>query len=566
MALRTVPFGGYEGFSDSPIPGTHFYSQGFVPSMYGAATQYSMISGQSSAGIGGLGSVQHMAILNGILYVQDDSGQIWKETTRGAFNFTRVRNPGGTGAGLMADQYGNLFYACGTTNNQLGKYDGTLNVWNDTFQTLQDGQHPMTWYEDLILVADNFNVDCLFSDGSWSNTAFNLPSEMAITAIKAGKTGILIGANLAGQGKIILWDGNALRSKTPWISVDGQILAIDTYGDNWIVKTTRAVHITNGYTISEMFGVFDDPLSFNNYDSIEVLPQQMALVNGILLFCITSTTGNLAQYGKMKPGLYMYFISRHAWTYIPVPSRETLSLFMNALLVDTTNDRIAVAYSSGGVNYVAKLVAQPPAQALLVSEMLGAGRIKYQRIYFGPTDKTVEAVILNLGILNSSTQATAISFSASLKIYNFKRQLWGHAVTSGNASAGNQLIIDATIAGTYDAHVGDEVTVLEGNNAGQIGHITAITNDGLSNETWTLDASFSNNTLEGVNVQVQPFTLVKRQTFTNLSELKNIFFSVNSIKGKQFLIKIVLDGITAGLALELLTSYWIMNDLGTTQT
>jgi hypothetical protein len=564
MALRIVPFGAFDGFSDQPIVGTDFYSQGFIPSLFGVSTMYSMIPGQSSASIPGLGSVQHMVIWNGYLVVQDDSGKIWKETTRGAYDFVNVRSPGGNGAGLMADQYGNLYYACGTTNNQLGVYDGT--TWNDTFQSLSPTQHPMTWYEDLILVADSYNVDCLFSDSSWSNDAFSLPSEMTITAIKAGPTGILIGANLGSQGAIILWDGNSLRSKVPWKWVQGQILAIDNYGENWIVKTQRGVYITNGTTVSELFGVFDDPLSFNNYDNVAVLPQQMALVNDILIFSITTTTNNVAQYGKMKPGVYLYLIARKTWAYIPVPSGQTFNLYVNAILVDTAQNRICVAYSSGGVNYVATLAAKPPVNAQFISEELGLGRIKYQRLYFGPTDKTVEAVILNLALLNSATQATAISFSVSVKVYNFKRQLWGHAVTSGNASAYNQVIIDATIAGTFDAQVGDEVTVLEGNNAGYIAHITTIANDGASNETWTLDTGFPNMTLEGVNVQVQPFILVKRQSFTSLEQLKNIFFSVNSIKGKQFLIKVVFDSIQTGLALELLTSYWVFNDLGATQT
>ena len=564
MALRVVPFGAYEGFSDLPIVGTHFYSQGFVPSLFGMTTQYSMLNQASSSGTSGLGSIQHTAVINGFLYLQDDSGQIWKETSRGNYIFTRVRNPGGNGAGMMADQYGNLFYACGSTNNQLGKYDGS--TWNDTFQTLTSTQHPMTWYEDLMLVADGYNVDCLFSSGSWSNTAFTLPSQMTITAIKSGPNGILIGANLGNQGYVILWDGNALRSKTPWKPVQGQVLAIDTYGPNWIVKTQRQVVITNGITISEVFGVFDDPLSFNNYDNGNVLPQQMALVNNTLLFSITTTTNNVAQYGKMKPGLYMYLLGHKAWAYIPVPSGATFNLFMNTLLVDPSNNRIVVTYSTGGVNYVANLVAQPPAQAQFVSEIVGHGRIKYQRIYFGPTDKTVEAVVLNLGILNSLTQSPTISFNASLKIYNFKRMLWGHAVTSAQLTNHNQVQIDATISGTFDAQVGDEVTVLEGNNAGGIAHITAITNDGASNETWTLDTGFANATANGVNLQVQPFTLVARQTFTSLAQLKNVFFSVNSIKGKQFLIKVVFDGIQSGLGIELLTSYWVMNDLGYTQT
>jgi len=561
--LRVVPFGAAEGFSDQPIAGTHFYSQGFTPTKFGTGTMYSIIQKISSAGITGLGAINAMVTMNGYLMVQDSNGAIWKETTRGGFDFTQVRTPLGNGAGMITDQYGNLLYACGATNNQLGKYDGT--TWNDTYQSLSSNQHPMDTYQDLRLIADGYNVACIYNDGSYNAAAFAIPSQMVITAIKSGPNGILIGAHLNGNGVLILWDGNALRAKTPWKWISsGKILSIDTYGQEWIVKTQRQTLITNGMTISEKFGMFDDPMAFNNFDSTQIIPRQIAVVNDMLVFTITSTTGNTAQFGRMKPGVYLYSFSRRAWGYIPVG--PTFNLNVNCVFFDVANDRVLISYSAGGANYIGALVPVPPTQAVFVSEELGLGKIKYQRTFFGPTDKTIEAVVINMAVLNSSTMATPISFSASVKIYNFKRQLWGHIATSATSPANNKLVVDATASGAYRAQVGDEVTVLEGQNAGFIAHITAITNTGLSNETWTLNYTPGYATASGINVQVQPFVLVARQTFTNLTQLKNIFFSVNSIKGKQFLIKIVLDGIANNLALELLTSYWAFNDLGYTQT
>ena len=563
--LRVVPFGASDGFSDLPVAGTHFYSQGFVPSLLGMGTMYSIVDKANSTTYSALGQVRHQAVLNNYLYLQDNSGQIWKESTPNGYNITNVRSPGGFGSGMMADQYGNLFYSCGSSNNQLGKFDGA-STWNDSFQSLDGGNHPMTWYEDLILIANNNKVACIFSDGTYSDNAFTLPSNMTIAAIKAGPTGILIGANLANQGAIILWDGNSLRSRVPWKWTSGQILSIATYGENWVVKTQRGTFVTNGTTVSELFGVFDDLLSFNNYDNTYVLPQQMLLVNDMLVFAITTTTANTKQFGKMKPGIYLYMIARKAWAYIPVPTGETYNLYVFSVFLDSSSNRLTIGYTAGGVNHVAALVPQPPTKAMFVSEVLGHGRIKYQRVFFGPTDKTVEAVVLNLSILNSITAAPTLSFNVSLKIYNFKRQLWGHITTSNTSTAYNQLVVDATASGAYDAQVGDEVTILEGNNAGFIAHITAITNDGTSTETWTLDTAATNYTAYGLSVQVQPFVLVKKQTFTSITELTNIFFSVNSIKGKQFLIKFVFDGIATNLGLELLTSYWVFNDLGYNQT
>src|ERR1022692_2859877 len=298
MALKIFPFGAFAGFSDIAIPGTHYYSQGFTPSEFGAATMYSILNKANSGVITGMGNIKYFATgPSGARFAQDDAGHILKETTPGAYDFAIVRSPGGNGAGLLGDQYGNLFYANGASNNQLGKYDGT--TWTDNYQSLNSTQHPMDIYEDLRLFANLSDIAVLFSDNTYNAAAFSLPSQMTIVSIKAGPTGILIGANLGYVGYIILWDGNALRAKTPWKRVNGQILSIDIYGESWIVKHQRGTVVTNGYTIKNLFGIFDDPLAFRSYDNSNVLPQQMAVINDTIVFAITTTAGVSYQFGKM---------------------------------------------------------------------------------------------------------------------------------------------------------------------------------------------------------------------------------------------------------------------------
>lgn len=566
MGIRAVPFGATEGFSDQPIPGQHFHSQNMVPTLWGTAPAFSLLTKESSASIPGLGRIRHQQSVNGTLYIQDDSGQIWKEGTRGAYDFSAVRLPGGNGAGLLADQYGNLFYACGSTNQSLGKYDGT--VWNDTFQSLSTAtQHPMDWYESTVYIADGSNVAGLFSDGSWNAAAFTIPTQMTITAMRSGPTGLLIGATMGNRSAIILWDTNLERAKVPWKWVAGKVLAIEPYGEMWLVKTDRQTWITNGVTLKEFFGIFDDPLAMNPYANDDVLPQQMALVNDVLMFTITTpSTPDTTQFGKKKPGLYLYYLTRRAWAYIPVSTGSTYGVNVDSVFSDLSNNRILVGFRDSGTNYIAQLVEQPPTTAQIVSEEVGLGRIKYQRVFFGPTDKTLEAIVLNLSLLNSATVNPTVTFTVALKAYNFKRQLWGSAVTNATPSSNNELIIDGTDTTNYSAQTGDEVTILNGKNAGFIAHITAIANQGATNETWTLDLIPAFATPSGVNLQVQPFVLIKRQTFTNLSELKNLFFSGNSIKGKQFLIKVVFSGLSSTCIPELQTSYVVWNDIGYNQT
>ena len=133
-----------------------------------------------------------------------------------------MRSPNGNGAGLLGDQFGNLLYANGSTNTQIGLYDGT--TWTDAYKTITSGQHPMDTYEDLRIIANVTAVAVIDSGGTLNSSAFTLPSGMTVVAVKSGPTGVLIGANFGYQAVIILWDANALRAKTPWKWTKGQVI------------------------------------------------------------------------------------------------------------------------------------------------------------------------------------------------------------------------------------------------------------------------------------------------------------------------------------------------------
>lgn len=565
--IRALPFGAFAGFSDTDRPGTSYYTQGLTQSQMGIGTLYSMVNKRDSVAVSGMGNITYFASgPGGAIFAQDDNGNVLKEGTPGVYDFTIVRSPGGNGCGLMGDQYGNLFYANGSSNNQLGKFDGS--TWTDNYQSLNIGQHPMDTYEDLRVIANVSSVAVLFADNSFNNAALSLPSGMALTCVRSGPTGILLGANFGYQGAIILWDGNLLRAKTPWKWVKGQILAIDRYGANWIVKTTRAVYLTNGYTVKILFNVMDDPLSFKSYDNTNVRPQQILVVNDTLVFLNPVHANGPLSYelGRLKPGLYIYHLLTGSWDYIPAATGNTVTVLMNSAFADVNaNNRILIGYRDPtiGKNYIASLQAGAGTTSTYISELLGIGKPHYQRMYFGPTDKIAEAVVLNLSMLSFITDPAVISFSCALKVYDFKRQLWGRQLTNHVATAGNIIRVDGTNTSFSKGVVGDEVTVLEGVNAGKIAHIMSIANAGLSTEAWTLDTTFASDTETNININVQPWHFVQKKTFTTLAQLKTCYFDVkNSIRGKQFLIKLVFDGMGTNMQVEINTSYFIWDDIG----
>lgn len=554
MALKSVPIRNLSGFSDKKLRDAHYYSQGFFKSEFGAALLYSILKRKDSTDISGLGAVKYFARAGIYAFAQDDNGKIYKEATYGAYDFALARTPGVTsnGAGLLGDQKGRLLYA---GNTDLGMYD--LTTWTDSWKgSLRSWQHPMDTYEDSVVMGNKTSFALLAADDSFNPDAFTLPSNFTADAVKSGVNGILLGANYFFQGVLMLWNLITDRSIAPWHYTKGQILAIERYGANWIVVTQREVLLTDGYTYKRLFGLLDDNFSFNGYETSTISPQRILVVNDTLIILNTARTSVVSyEFGRMKPGIYMVDIPTGYWNFIPVSTLNTISVDLYAAFADNTSDqRILVGYRDNALakSYIGNLSATSPSVAQLVSEELGAG----------PTQKTAEAVVLNLGLNSATIDPTTLTFNVAVKIYNFKRQLWGRCVTNATAAAGNKIRVDGTSASNYEAHAGDEVTVLEGNNAGQIAHITSIANSGLSNETWTLDTTFANATGSSINLNVQPFKLVEKKVFSSIAELKTLYFDVkNKIKGKKYLVKVVIDGVSS-LQLELKESLFIYNDLG----
>ena len=109
--VRIFPFVAPDGFSDQPIAGTHFYSQGFVPSLFGASTLYSLQNKRNSTQVGGMGNIKYFATAFGKMFAMDDNGAVLEEATLGAYDFSIVRAlSSSNGGGLLGDQYSRLFY------------------------------------------------------------------------------------------------------------------------------------------------------------------------------------------------------------------------------------------------------------------------------------------------------------------------------------------------------------------------------------------------------------------------------------------------------------------------
>jgi hypothetical protein len=545
--INALPFGQSGGFGEGKRANEHYYSSGFRRTPHGITTGYGVSVLKDSVSLSGLGNVKYFADRNGRLYAQDDNGKIYEEATPGAGDFALVRSPSNSnGAGLIGDQKARLLYAA---NTSLGMYDGT--TWTDTWKSgvLTSWQHPMDLYEDLVIIGNKNGVAVLYSDDSLSTAAFDLPASFDVTCLRSGKNGILIGANLGYSGYLILWNPLYDRSAAPWIPVSGKVQSIERSDDGWIVVTQKAILWTNGYSTQQLFSLLDDPLGFAMYT---VAPQGTLRVND-KLFILNQNGGYL----RLKAGVYVFDLSTYTFEFLPVSTLNTWSVTPLAIFASkTSTQNIVVGYQDAQLakNYVGSIRVDSGTKATFISEPVASG----------PGDKTAEAVILSLAPSLEYRGKGAISFNASVKVYDFTRPLWGWHATNALAASAITLRVDGSSNSVFKAQVGDEVTILEGPNAGEVRHIASIASAGTNTETWTMSAAFSNATAAGIDMQVEPWKLVGEKTFTSETDIPELYFNdTEKHRGKRFMVKVLFENIT-NAQLQLQPSTFVYDDLGPT--
>ncbi|HSY52456.1 MAG TPA: hypothetical protein VLC46_26885 [Thermoanaerobaculia bacterium] len=550
--IKSAPFGFPRtyGFGDGRhsrgrYPIEYYFSQGMQKGMWGLMTGMNVIKLKDSVDLSGMGNIKWFADASGHVYAIDDVGKVWKEQTPGVGDFAAEHTVSGStssGQGLIGDQQGRILAFATTT---ISKYDGT---WSDSWKTgLTNYEHPADTYEDMVIFGNKDAVGLIDNADNMNLVGLNLPIGMTVDCLKAGKTGILIGANLGNRGVLMLWNTQTDRSLAPWYWASGKIQSIERVDNGWIVVTQKQILLTTGYATRELFPILDDPMGYSNY---VVAPQGTLVVNN-KLFILNQSNG----YTRLRSGLYIFDLSTTLNEFVPVSTQNVTTVIPNAIYAaKTTTQEIFLGYRDSffSKNYIGSLVVSGGTIAQYYPEILADT----------PEEKVASAVILNLGLGTVLSSVQNLSFNIAVKLYNFKRPLWGVNVTNATDLV-TTLRVDGTNASLTRPQIGDEVTILEGLNAGLSRHVTAIAFQGALNETWTLDSALPNVTETSVHLSIQPFVLVERKLITSAANLPEMFFNVkNSYKGKKFLAKVVID--SASTQLEIHRSEFFYDDLGLT--
>lgn len=415
------------------------------------------------------------------------------------------------------------------------------------------GLRPADTYEDWVVFPVYNGFAALnVQDDSMSNPGITIPTGFSPAGVKAGRTGILLGFNFNNRGVVALWDpAQGVRSIAPWIWFNANvkcIVPVQTTGA-WIVITSRGVYHTNGYAIETIVeGAPDDAANATSIFA-NVKPQGAEIIGKFLAFWGT----NNANFNRNRDGLYLLNLETKAFEFAPVSNGCLRGVTGGAIFFDNGNKtHLSYATDNPLKKFIGSLQNSKPSSAFVITEQLGRQ---------SPNSKAAEGVKLTVGVSTRITESSPqITFSVTAKIYNFKRPLWCNAQTNALSGATNILNINGSLF--TGAQVGDEVTIVEGVNAGQIRHITAIANQGTTSEQWTLDSALPNNTENTIYLSRAAFQVIKKQTVSNLTELRDLYFDIkNRIKGKKFLVKFLFENLT-GVTPEMHEGYFIYDDLG----
>jgi len=535
----------FNGFGQGNLPGKYFFSSGFKRTDNGVAPAW-VIEAMS-------GNPTPSVLKNWIVeafgekWAVGTDGTLFKTSSGSWVQHATVANSHGNG---LIHVGGRLFIAKDTHLDTYNNSSYTSNYKN--FGLTVTDYRPMELYEDMILIGNRNRVAAFFlSDDSFTDNAFELPFGYNPRCIKAGKAGVLLGANVDNRGYLILWDGYSDRAIAPWIYLPTTISSITTdENGTWIVVTANGVFKTNGYTV-EPYAKLPNSKA-NEAIFANVLPGGTVYHEGRLFISFNPPTSYTPTV-KMPVGVLIHDSATDLWEFARASTNHLIKGEMGAMFLDSSLN-INVAYSTTSptaAQYVGQLKEAVASKAILITEELGQGN----------NPKYAEALIASLRFSpNRSTRYSSYNWTITVKIYDFKRPLYGWGLTNGASAALNQVKNDGSNTSQQGAQVGDEVTILNGANAGQIRHITAIANAGTNTEVWTLDSDLPNLTESGVYLQVMPFK--KIGTAKTLSAVQDYFFNIkNRPKGKRYLVKLILETSDSNKMLPELTGLsFVYND------
>lgn len=424
--------------------------------------------------------------------------------------------------------------------------------WTDKFQDFGNNLsagNAYTWaqpfnYEGDLLIPRKNKLCRLNADGSFndeSSPAFDLPDSMYIRCGVASTNKILLGVEVfkSSRSYLVLWDNFSQRSIAPWIPLKSKVQAIKPYSSGWIVITQREILYTDGYSLKVISEGIDPRLGENSFSltpyGLEVVGDRAIIANQI------------GGYTRKKSGIYIFNLLDGSFQYLAALGTHTYNVTPYAVFLDTAQQlNLSLETTLPAKKHLTLIKETTPSSAYVITNpLLATGDAK-----------NATGVKLDMAALEGGESITA---DVTVKVAALNRRLWGYQKAKIAGSQTDQITVNGTLLG--DVSVGDEITIMEGANAGLTRHVSSITGTGTSTEVWTLDEALSSNIEQDAYINIMPFRKVEKKTVTSATSLRDMFFDVrNRYKGKQFLIKVVFSNLS--VPIEILEVAAMADDKG----
>ncbi|MFZ5365439.1 MAG: kelch repeat-containing protein [Patescibacteria group bacterium] len=418
-----------------------------------------------------------------------------------------------------------------TTARYLVLWTGS--AWTET--THDFGAEQANYVRQIIKVDDYRYIGNGNYLASWDGTTFTaqakqLPEGYLFACGSYHNDYMAIGCNLNGKGMVVFWDSYSPGFQNQ-IYLEDEIKAIYPYKGGWLaIASEKLLYITLS-SYEEISRIPD-----YGFASVMDINHNGMVVVGEDVFI----NGGLNMYTRGKTGVWRFNMPTRSWSFIPYDDGGL------RLLYNTSAG--AIYYDIGTMRslYVG-YAGKPSASTLYYVGTLRDINNTYAEVVLPIiefSNKTkISKIWLNLAEHLYHTDCATPNISVVAKIADAREFVWGYALTNNAASASNKIKIDGTIS-TYRGAVGDEVLVLEGQNAGLTAHISSIANEGTNTEEWTLDTSLNGNTESGVLVNVLPFKKLDVRTIS-ANPYSQLMFDAKRIESTHFLIKFIITA-TAG--------------------
>jgi hypothetical protein len=450
-----------------------------------------------------------------------------------------------------------LNFAAGTANSATDEYIALVATKFDldaglTLPTFQ-GQEPTqaNWarqirqFDDYWFITNGNFLALLDSDEStFDNNYKQLPYGHQATCIEVNGDKIVVGTqSVNGGGYILLWDGYS----DGWLQIrktKGVIKSIAPYESGFVYVVGGKIFYTDGYN-DTLLGEYSDTYDIGATGSSNVEPYSFngLAVSGDMIFIACRNFNS----NRVFNGVY-YWSKSYGWGYQPMLYNTQNYWYADAYAgatcvyareQDTT--RVEIGHGTG-VNYISRTGASTSAN----------DSKSFIYLLDLPQNQQIKSVGLNIGIFNKWPRyiPSANQCKVSVVIGDGRKGIVKY-MTGGCPST----TTFANPAGaTYPGVVGEEVLIMNDENAGERSVIQSIADAGTNNEVWTVSPAWSGTTADnnGNAICYSGFhTETKTISIDNINK-EQIFQLKKEFLGNKLFIEVVVHGVATSFSVSIL--------------